>query len=1262
VRQDRVGSYIILGRLGAGAFSTVYRACHEVSGRAVALKVLDESKQDPTALDRFLREAKIAARLSDPAFPAIYEIGTDGDRHYIAMEIAEGRALTTVLLETGPVSFETVADLGSQLSRALTVAHGTGVIHRDIKPQNLVLAPDGRLRLLDFGLSRMLGAPSISSPGQLLGTVPYMSPEQVLGDDVDARSDIFSSSVVLYEIVAGRRPFEGDRFETVAHAILNLSPRRLPRADGGLGSLVERILFKGLSKSPPARYQSASEMFQDWEAVRTAGPSVSPRLPLLAQAVVVQAEHAGPRSAFVGRRAERERIQEVLDLARVGGVGNVVAVSGEAGVGKSRLVEEVCWRARAERFDVLAASCAGGRGTRPYQVWADVLDAYFRAQGWTTPAAVRDGLRAMGFELQLRVLDLLLRFSGEPLAQDTDERGLWESLSALLIRVARDRPLLIALDDLHRADDVSLQFLANFSHELGGSPIVVLGSLRVEEVGSERMGPLARTIAEIRKHDRLREVTLPPLAGSEVRELVGAKYGSFDRSATLAERVFRESGGNALYIVETLKLLEEREALRRQNGSWELTGELAELPIPPKVVDVIRERLDRVPGPLRELLDLAAVCGETFPADVISDGFELPPLRALRRLRTLEQDHGVLRSTERGYRFAQTKVREFLLEHLPPHLRAGYHLSVASTLERLHGADDERASEIAEHFLQGGDPARATAYLERAGDRDFCLFANGAALATYQAALDILEGHAAESDPRARCRLLRKICGVERRLGRYDEALLSASLLRKRAKDAGALDELGEAWMAIAEAELSQGNEASALQAARGARDAYTRAGDEIGMSRAIDQEGDVNLRMGKLDDALALYRDSLAVRERLDRDAERGQSHVRIGRCYRRMGRLDDSIRHLTISREILEAMGDELGVAKTTAEIGNTHFQRLRLREAADHFERALEVMRRAGERWKLAVVLQNAASVAQLMAELNRALALYRESLSMRIEIGDRHGTGIVQNNLGWLFLHRARFKEAILTAYDAVEIFQEVQDHRYLADASILSGRIYTALGDLAKAWRHFEVAQAMGGEVGDSASRVQAMIGKAGIRLVDGDAGAAEALVDAAGDAAGPGVSPDVRAELCMARARLAATAGRAEDARAAADEALGVASPLPAALLKVQITAGWADVVVVRCPDRTRTDEGPAVAARSRIDDALSRASAAGMRGEEYVLRRSRAVLLESQSARESAEEAKLAVLVADAVLSGLPDGYREGWMRVHRHSEILRLAGPPTD
>jgi eukaryotic-like serine/threonine-protein kinase len=279
------GRYRIVRKLGTGGMANVYLAEDEVLGRRVAIKILDDRHAgDDQFVERFRREAKNAASLSHPNIVSIYDRGEAEGTYYIAMEYLDGRSLKELIVARGPAPVNVAIDYARQILAAIRFAHRHGIVHRDIKPHNVLVDAEGRLKVTDFGIARA-GTSQMTEAGSIIGTAQYLSPEQAKGAPVDQTSDLYSVGVVLYELLTGVVPFSGDTPVEIAMKHLSSTPESPSSKRAEIPHDLDMIVLRALAKDPSDRYQSAEEM--DADLVRVArGASVSPETEEAATAII----------------------------------------------------------------------------------------------------------------------------------------------------------------------------------------------------------------------------------------------------------------------------------------------------------------------------------------------------------------------------------------------------------------------------------------------------------------------------------------------------------------------------------------------------------------------------------------------------------------------------------------------------------------------------------------------------------------------------------------------------------------------------------------------------------------------------------------------------------------------------------------------------------------------------------------------------------------------------------------------------------------
>lgn len=246
--------------IGRGGMARVHRGEDRLLGRTVAVKILASPyDRDERFVARFRREAKAAARLAHPNIVAVFDTGSDGDTHYIVMEHVEGRTLHDAILLEAPMAARRVAEIADATAAALAAAHQAGIVHRDVKPANVMLTPEGEVKVMDFGLARAVDAETLTRTGFILGTASYVSPEQAQGGTTDARSDLYSLGCVLYEMLTGRPPFVGDSPVAALYQHVN-EPALPPSLFHPVPADLETVVLRCLAKDPADRFQSALEL------------------------------------------------------------------------------------------------------------------------------------------------------------------------------------------------------------------------------------------------------------------------------------------------------------------------------------------------------------------------------------------------------------------------------------------------------------------------------------------------------------------------------------------------------------------------------------------------------------------------------------------------------------------------------------------------------------------------------------------------------------------------------------------------------------------------------------------------------------------------------------------------------------------------------------------------------------------------------------------------------------------------------------------
>ena len=309
------GRYLLSALLGEGGMAVVYQAEDQLLGRKVAVKVLREQfASDPGFLARFQREARAAAALSHPNIVSIYDVGSDAGTQYIVMELVPGRTLKDVILEQAPLSAARVIDLGRQICQGLEFAHQHQIVHRDVKPHNILVTPDGRAKIADFGIAVALGSSSLTQSGYVVGSAHYISPEQARGEPTSALSDLYSAGAVLYEMATGTLPFEGETSVVVALKHVQEEPVPLRRLNPRIPESLQAVILRAMAKDPRQRFTSGTEMASALLECARIGMEATQAHPLPV---------AASKSPSAAKELDRETVPErpVVEPARRQGSG-----------------------------------------------------------------------------------------------------------------------------------------------------------------------------------------------------------------------------------------------------------------------------------------------------------------------------------------------------------------------------------------------------------------------------------------------------------------------------------------------------------------------------------------------------------------------------------------------------------------------------------------------------------------------------------------------------------------------------------------------------------------------------------------------------------------------------------------------------------------------------------------------------------------------------------------------------------------------------
>lgn len=740
------GRYRTVRFLGKGGRKHVYLARDTRLDRDVAVAVIPTDGFDPDAVERVRREARAMARLGDhPHIVAVYDSIEEPGTHIIVSQYMPGGDLSALIQggESGQLSVERALLIGAQLCAALTHAHTNGVFHRDLKPANVFLGADGLVRLGDFGLARLIDGRDLTLSGSFLGTAAYMPPEQALGGQVDARSDLYALGCLIYDMVAGRPPFTGDDTVGIIGQQINAAPVPPSWHNPAIPRSLDRLVLELLAKSQSDRPPTASVVGERLAAIdidEPVDPQDRARMPPTGSLVF---------GRMIGRHDELATLRERIDAA-ANGQGSLTLLVGEPGIGKTRLSQEAATYAGLRDAVVLWGRCYESEAALAFRPWSEIISQYVRGRR-------DDELRlelGTGLEDVARIASEVGDRFGSHMAEagrveaEADRLRLFDSVVGFLVHAAANRPLLVILDDLHWADTPSLLVMQHLARRLAGSRICVIGTYR--DVDLDRQHPLAGVVAELRQRRLYDRIRLHGFDEDELRAML-AVVGQQDEatiSTPFLAALLEETEGNPFFVEETLRHLAESGKLVRRGTEWVSDAtSISDLDIPEGVREVIGRRLSRLSDPCNTALHSAAVLGREFDFTVLGAMTEMGGDDLLTAVEEA-LDASVIREFRdrpgvATYQFTHALVQQTLLDELSLPRRQRLHFRAAEALEATSGrATQRQAAVLAGHYRAagaGGDLDKAVRYTIEAEEAAEATYAWEEAADLFRAATALMD-------------------------------------------------------------------------------------------------------------------------------------------------------------------------------------------------------------------------------------------------------------------------------------------------------------------------------------------------------------------------------------------------------------------------------------------------------------------------------------------------------------------------------------------
>jgi tetratricopeptide (TPR) repeat protein len=839
--------YRLDAEIGQGGMGVIYRAHDTLLDRDVAIKVLTKASQETAGRERLLREAQAAARLNHPHIVAIHDVGEADGLPFIIMELVEGASL----YDHASQGLDEVVAIARQICAALEHAHNHEIVHRDLKPENVLVASDGSVKLTDFGLARSV-ASRLTTEGSIAGTVFYLAPEVALGQPIDGRADLYSFGVMLYELTAGRLPFEAD--DPLALISQHLYSSVVPPSthNPAIPPVLDALIIQLMSKRPTDRPASAA--------------AVDQRLALLTSAAVsLPADVTGAPTLLdrIARGRLVGRVREVTEITAhwrraAAGNGHVLLVSGEPGVGKTRLVRELVALVEVSRSRALVGECyaEGGPPYAPFaQIIRETLDQPDGDLG--LPDYALSSLLPLTPELTVRYAEVA---PNPPLEPQAEQQRLFESVVALCNALTAQAPLLLFVEDIHWADSGTLFLLRYLARRMRHQPMLFVMTYR--EVELDQACCLQDVMLDLTRERLATRLKLTRLDRNQTEEMLATMLiPSGEIAPDFVDSIYRETEGNPFFIEELCKALIEVEKVVYQEGRW-VASHIEEMAIPQSVRMTIASRLGRLPPAAQDVVRLGAVIGREFSFDVLRQASDLDEDTLIDALEQAEKAQ-IIVEVPRGQRGSPTFSFAFAHALIPSTLREGIgtlrrhrlHRRAAEAIAAVHPDDLEA---LAFQYEQAGDADCARFYYTRAGDRALSVYANREAERHYQSAMELAEEETEQSG------LLSVLGESLFRQSRYQEAIAAWRQAIELCRDRDDCDNVAWLYARAARAAWHDGDAPGGLDLCQEGMAAIPGKTDSPGLAALLHETGRAYFFNQMPDKALPLCQQALEMSQRL--------------------------------------------------------------------------------------------------------------------------------------------------------------------------------------------------------------------------------------------------------------------------------------------------------------------------------------------------------------------------------------------------------------
>jgi serine/threonine protein kinase/tetratricopeptide (TPR) repeat protein len=1043
---QRLGNYRLLRLLGQGGFAKAYLGEQIYLHTQAALKVLHVQLLDGH-VQAFLKEARLIAHLEHPRIVQVHDFAVQEGTPFLVMSYAPHGSIRRLYPEGTVLDAGTVLSYVRDIAEALQFAHDHGLIHRDVKPENMLVSSDKRLLLGDFGLAVAALGSQQKGAQDIVGTVFYMAPEQLEGRPC-AASDQYALGVVAYEWLCGVLPFVGTHREVAGQHIAT-PPMPLREKNSAISPAIEKVVQRSLNKDPQQRFPSVAAFAL---ALEQAVWSSELEQEELSSATTYQLSYPvrQQQRPLVGREKERTLLHRlILGTEQCAGISSsgvapanwtrpdrvpCAFLLGEAGIGKTRLAEEASHEAHQRGWSVVWSRLYSHECRAPYQLWVEVLRAILRQGLW---GRGEDDQRPLFFQ-PLAALLPELADNATPLQEPSEHEQLrlWEAVLALLIKSCERQPILLVLDDVHWADSGSCELLGYLIRRLIDYPFLIVGTYREHEVSAAH--PLMVLVGHLQREHTVEVAHVTGLTDAQIGELVAEVPEPFNKY------IQRQAVGNPFFAEEL--------ALLSYDAKASLDKPALVSSLPETITAVLQQRLNKLSNICRNFLAQMAVLGSSFAFSTMqfmtSSGNTMLGEEQLLNIIDEALQERVLMEEMRGggdimYHFWHPLLMSHLYETLSATRRALLHRKAAEILRQMYAKREiEGAALVVHHLLYGGADASSIArYAELAGHHAYALATYLEAEQYYRLALKY--GWGCEGENLCICQtmlddvallayLLELLGECTRFQGKYlasrrcyerilelhdalEKPVAGMDLLKEMQLQAMFQCEIGVTWYDVEDGTnaLRCYRQSEQILEAAGISDGHALAHIVLQQSYVYWRNGSYELARDSVQRALELFQSALQreTQWKIDMPAQPTRLRrtlagdpVNLGRIYalqgmiaNSVGQVDASLEHFQQALAVYEQYHCQREIGLIWCDLGDVYIRKTDYKMAEIVSRRALRIAEQVGEIPTICIVYINLGLLASRSGNLVEARALYQRGLLLAEQGDDQVHIGLVSTYL-------------------------------------------------------------------------------------------------------------------------------------------------------------------------------------------------------------------------------------------------------------------------